>query len=174
MVPTTDGKGYFLVGADGGVFAFGDARFEGSCPGIGGCSSGVSSVMTDASGDGYWVVTYTGNVYAFGDATNYGDPLPTCRMRRRCPRPCASERERLLDSLSDGEVYTYGDAAYLGSPFGQIEFSNPASAIFATSDGGGYWVVTANGTVYAFGDAPNDGDMSAAHLNGPIVAGTGT
>jgi len=27
---TPDGKGYWLVAADGGVFAFGDAPFEGS------------------------------------------------------------------------------------------------------------------------------------------------
>ena len=175
MVPTTDGKGYFLVAADGGVFAFGDATFEGSCPGIGGCSSGVSAVMTDGSGGGYWVVTYTGNVYAFGDATNYGDPavyLPYATQVPSAVRTPSGNSYWIL--FSDGEVYTYGDAAYLGSPFGQVQFSNPASAIFATSDGGGYWVVTANGTVYAFGDAPNDGDISAAHLNGPIVAATGT
>ena len=38
MVPSSDGGGYFMVASDGGVFAFGDAQFEGSCPGIGGCS----------------------------------------------------------------------------------------------------------------------------------------
>ena len=37
MVPTSPVTGYFMVASDGGVFAFGDARFEGSCPGIGGC-----------------------------------------------------------------------------------------------------------------------------------------
>ena len=40
--------------------------------------------------------------------------------------------------LGDGEVFPYGDAANLGSPpsasFGGL---NPATAIFATSDGGG-------------------------------------
>ncbi len=35
VVPTADGKGYFLVGADGGVFTFGDAPFYGSLPGLG-------------------------------------------------------------------------------------------------------------------------------------------
>jgi len=30
MASTPDGGGYWLVGADGGVFAFGDARFDGS------------------------------------------------------------------------------------------------------------------------------------------------
>ena len=32
-----DDNGYFMVASDGGVFAFGDAHFAGSCPGIGGC-----------------------------------------------------------------------------------------------------------------------------------------
>ena len=32
-VPSSDGGGYFMVASDGGVFAFGDARFAGSCPG---------------------------------------------------------------------------------------------------------------------------------------------
>jgi hypothetical protein len=34
--------------------------------------------------------------------------------------------------------------------------------------------VTALGKVSSFGDAPNDGDMSATHLNGPIVAASGS
>ena len=32
MVPTADGKGYWMIGSDGGVFAFGDAGFVGSSP----------------------------------------------------------------------------------------------------------------------------------------------
>jgi hypothetical protein len=36
MVPSIDGGGYFMVAADGGVFAFGDATYAGSCPSIGG------------------------------------------------------------------------------------------------------------------------------------------
>ena len=31
--PTPDGKGYWLIGADGGVFAFGDAVFDGNARG---------------------------------------------------------------------------------------------------------------------------------------------
>ena len=34
LVPTTDDKGYWLIGADGGIFAFGDAPFVGSLPGL--------------------------------------------------------------------------------------------------------------------------------------------
>ncbi|HEX4162141.1 MAG TPA: Ig-like domain-containing protein, partial [Acidimicrobiales bacterium] len=50
MVPSSDGRGYFMVASDGGVFAFGDARFAGSCPGIGGCNGAAVAVMPDASG----------------------------------------------------------------------------------------------------------------------------
>jgi hypothetical protein len=43
-----------MVGADGGVLAFGNARFAGSCPGVGGCAGSAVAVMPDASGNGYW------------------------------------------------------------------------------------------------------------------------
>ncbi len=48
MVPSIDDNGYFMVASDGGVFAFGDAHFAGSCPGIGGCSGTAVAVMPDA------------------------------------------------------------------------------------------------------------------------------
>jgi len=35
MARTPGGDGYWLVGKDGGVFAFGDAPFVGSLPGLG-------------------------------------------------------------------------------------------------------------------------------------------
>ena len=71
IVPSRDGGGYFMVASDGGVFAFGDAPFEGSCPGIGGCA-GAGHVVMPANGNGYWLVTRTGHVYAFGDAPYLG------------------------------------------------------------------------------------------------------
>ena len=64
-----------MVGADGGVFTFGDAKFEGSCPGIGGCPGGAAvAVVPDGTGNGYWVVTAGGYVTAFGDAPSPGEP----------------------------------------------------------------------------------------------------
>jgi hypothetical protein len=39
--PTSDGKGFWLFGADGGVYAFGDALFEGSATGQTGGSPAV-------------------------------------------------------------------------------------------------------------------------------------
>jgi hypothetical protein len=61
----------------------------------------------------------------------------------------------------------------LGSPTGQFGGLNPASAIFTASDGGGYWVASANGSVDNYGDAPSDGSMAGRGLNGSIIAATG-
>jgi hypothetical protein len=173
MVPSSDGGGYFMVASDGGVFAFGDARFEGSCPGIGGCRGAAVAVVPDATGNGYWVVTSTGAVYTFGDATNYGQPGQESSAVTSATATSDGGGYWILDGA--GQVFPFGNAASLGSmPAGSAGGFNPASAIFATSDGGGYWVVTAQGKVSSFGDAPSDGDMSGTHLNGPIVAASGS
>jgi hypothetical protein len=171
MVPSADGGGYFMVGSDGGVFAFGDAKFEGSCPGIGGCAGAAVAVMPDASGNGYWLVTSTGDIYTFGDATYYGAPGPQSVPVTSAVRTPDGKGYWIL--FSNGAVSGYGDASNLGGPLGAVGGANLASAIFTTSDGGGYWVASANGAVYPYGDAPNDGSMAGQHLNAPIIAGTG-
>ncbi len=173
MVPSSDGGGYFMVASDGGVFAFGDAKFEGSCPGIGGCLGTAVAVMPDATGNGYWVVTSSGSVYPFGDAVDHGQPGPGGGSITSAVATPNGGGYWILNSA--GTVFAYGNAEFLGSPpAGSAGGFNPASAIFDTSDGGGYWVVTAAGKVSAFGDAPGDGDMSSTHLNGSIVAAYGT
>ncbi len=171
MVPSIDDNGYFMVGSDGGVFAFGDAHFAGSCPGIGGCSGAAVAVMPDHSGNGYWLVTATGNVYTFGDAPYLGSPGHGT-VTSAVPTP---DGKGYWILLSNGQVFGYGDAANnLGSPASSnFSGADAATAVFATSDGGGYWVSSALGAVFNFGDAPNDGGMSGTHLNGSIIAGTG-
>jgi YVTN family beta-propeller protein len=171
MVPTVDGGGYFMVASDGGVFAFGDARFEGSCPGIGGCSGPVVAVVPDATGNGYWVVTQTGNVYTFGDAPYLGGPGPNGAPVTSAVRTWDGHGYWIL--RGDGTVGAYGDARAFGGPTGSVGQLNPATAIFADSDSGGYWVADAEGGVFAYGDAPSDGSMAGTHLNGAIIAGTG-
>jgi hypothetical protein len=171
MVPSSDGGGYFMVASDGGVFAFGDAKFAGSCPGIGGCSGAAVAVMPDASGNGYWMVTATGHVYAFGDAGYYGAPASPSAPVTSAHRTPDGKGYWIL--LSNGAVASYGDAGSFGSPAGALGGSDPATAIFPTSDGAGYWVTSALGKVFNYGDAPRQGDMSGQRLNGSIVAAAG-
>ncbi len=172
MVPSGDGGGYFMVAADGGVFAFGDARFEGSCPGIGGCSGAAVAVMPDANQNGYWLVTATGHVYSFGDAASRGAPGPQSSVITSAARTPSGNGYWMVDG--NGQIFGYGDA----TPFGQLPTNStggldPATAIFTTSDGGGGWISSALGQVFTLGDAPSDGDMAGTHLNGPIIAGSG-
>jgi hypothetical protein len=171
MVPSSDGGGYFMVASDGGVFAFGDARFAGSCPGIGGCSGTAVGVVPDASGNGYWLITQSGSVYAFGDAPFYGAPGNQGSPVTSAVRTADGGGYWVL--LANGAVYAYGDAASRGGPVGSVGGIDPASAIFSDADGGGYWVASAAGAVFAYGDAPNDGSMAGNHLNGSIIAATG-
>jgi hypothetical protein len=169
IVPSADGGGYFMVASDGGVFAFGDAKFAGSCPSIGGCSGTAVTVMRDASGNGYWLVTATGHVYSFGDAAYHGAPGPQTSPVTSAVRTPDGGGYWIL--FANGAIAAYGDAPSLGAPVDAA--GGRAAAIFTTSDGGGYWVSSATGTVFAYGDAVNDGDLAGHALNGSIVAGVG-
>lgn len=69
-VRTNDG-GRLLLGADGGVFAYGTGFFN-SLPGIGVhldlTKTYACSILPTAGNKGYWVLTTDGAVFTFGDA----------------------------------------------------------------------------------------------------------
>ena len=71
MAPTPDGGGYWLVGNDGGVFSFGDARFFGS---MGGKTLNRPIVAMSGTPDngGDWLVASDGGIFSFGDARFFG------------------------------------------------------------------------------------------------------
>jgi hypothetical protein len=171
MVPTFTGHGYFMVASDGGVFAFGDAEFEGSCPGIGGCAGSAVSVMPDHTGNGYWLVTNLGAVYAFGDAAYYGGPKPASVPVVDAVATANGQGYWLL--YANGVVANFGDATNFGAPAGYVNGFNPATTIFPTIDNQGYWVASARGDVFAYGDSPYLGSMAAAGLNGEIIGAFG-
>ena len=136
MVPSSDGGGYFMVASDGGVFAFGDAKFAGSCPGIGGCSGAAVAVMPDASGNGYWLVTAPATSTPSVTPPYYGAPGP-----QSVP---VTSAVRTPDGAGYWILFANGQVVRLRrrrrprqsrpAHFGGF---NPATAIFATSDGGG-------------------------------------
>lgn len=73
---TSTGKGYWLVGADGGVFNFGDAPFFGSCytlnfTGLHGTKplpKPVCSIAKLPDDLGYWLLAQDGTIFNFGAA----------------------------------------------------------------------------------------------------------
>lgn len=72
---TSTGKGYWIFAADGGVFAYGDARFKGSLPGNGiKPVQGITGADVTPTDNGYWLLGGDGGVFTFGDAPFLGAP----------------------------------------------------------------------------------------------------
>jgi hypothetical protein len=155
------GGGYWLLGADGGVFAFGAARYVGSVtqPGDGGDTFAPFVALSATSdGGGYFESSSNGVAFGFGDEHNAdGDAvtIPT---------------GPLGDAISGIALTTTDDAAWFVNVAGAVFSSNgaqppllgslegvsptaPIVGMAATADGGGYWLVGADGGVFAFGNA---------------------
>ncbi|HUC14632.1 MAG TPA: G1 family glutamic endopeptidase [Acidimicrobiales bacterium] len=179
IVPTPDGKGYLMVAKDGGVFAFGDAHFEGSCASIGGCNAPAVAVVPDATGGGYWLLLSNCDMVAFGNAPKIADR--NCESSAVADQLVATSAARTPDGrgywvlLDNGTTFPEGDAKLLGSWDSKkmTTTRNRAVAIVPTADGGGAWVVLANGVVDPFGDAPTLGDLAGTPLSAPITAAAG-
>jgi hypothetical protein len=60
---------------------------------------------------------------------------------------------------SDGGIFSFGDAPFLGSSAGT---PNTSVGMAATPDGGGYWLVSNAGKVNNYGNAPALGDLPLA------------
>ena len=71
MAATPDGKGYWLVASDGGIFTFGDAGFYGS-EGAAPLQAPVVGMAATADGKGYWLVASDGGIFTFGHAAFSG------------------------------------------------------------------------------------------------------
>jgi hypothetical protein len=182
MVRSVDNGGYFMVAADGGVFAFGDAKFAGSCPGIGGCSGTAVAVVPTRNADGgYWVVTSTGNVYGFGVPSDgqpgpQSSPITSATLSYNTSNVGYAGGYYILDA--NGQVFPYGNAdpSWGSVPAGQAGGSNPATAIathtYLGQSDAGVWVASANGTVFGLGVA-SLGGMNGTNLNGRIIAMAG-
>jgi hypothetical protein len=179
IVPTADGKGYLMVAKDGGVFAFGDAHYEGSCASIGGCDAPAVAVVPDATGSGYWLLLSNCDMVPFGDAPKIADG--NCETSAAAKKLVATSAARTPDGrgywvlLNNGTTFPEGDAKLLGSWDAKqtTTTDDPAVAIVPTADGGGAWVVLANGIVDPFGDAPSLGDLSGTPPSAPITAAAG-
>jgi hypothetical protein len=77
-VASTSGHGYYLLDANGQVFAYGDAlKAGGLSAGAASGSDPASAIFTTDDGLGYWIVTALGKVQPFGDAPFEGDMSTT-------------------------------------------------------------------------------------------------
>jgi hypothetical protein len=183
MAGTPDGRGYWVLNGDtGAIYPFGDAGFFGDPAAT---FAGESrefvpnslAIVATPTGKGYWTLeaglSGLGSVMAFGDAAFFGDTVSQKLPHVAEPVGLAASADGkgywIVDS--DGGVFSFGDAPFLGSMGGR-RLNAPIVGIAATPDGKGYYLAAADGGVFAFGDAIFSGSMGGTRLNAPVVGMT--
>ena len=120
---TPDGKGLYLVGADGKVYnLLGDGVLQGDASGVP-LNAPIVGMAVDPATGGYWLVGKDGGVFSYG-APFFGS---TGSLRLNKP---VTAMESTGDgggywfTATDGGVFSYGDAQFEGST-GSIVLNQP-------------------------------------------------
>jgi GH25 family lysozyme M1 (1,4-beta-N-acetylmuramidase) len=167
MAATPDGSGYWLVGSDGGVFAYGSAGFFGSLGGKA-LNAPIVGIAAAPDGKGYWLVGSDGGVFAFGSAAFFGSMGGTKLNAPIVGIAAAPDGRGYWLVAADGGVFSFGSAGFHGS-MGGTKLNAPIVGMAAAPDGRGYWLVAADGGVFSFGSAGFHGSMGGTKLNAPVV-----
>ncbi len=160
--------GYLLSAADGGIFAFGNAVFDGSMGGQP-LNQPMVGMAPTADHGGYWQVAADGGIFSFGDAHFYGSTggmqlnKPVVGM---APTPVGGGYWLVA---SDGGIFSFGDAHFYGST-GSINLVQPVVGMAPTPDGAGYWLVASDGGIFTFGDATFEGSLAGTSATAGTVA----
>jgi hypothetical protein len=166
-VASPDGKGYLVASADGGVFASGDARYEGSLGNLM-LNGPIVAMAGTPSGGGYWLGAVDGGVFSFGDAQYFGS-MGAVHLNQPIVGMAATPTGKGYWMVAaDGGIFSFGDAQYFGS-MGAVRLNQPIVGMAATPTGKGYWLVAADGGIFSFGDANFQGSLAAQDLPDPVV-----
>src|SRR5581483_5027731 len=101
--------GYWLVGSDGGIFAYGSADFAGST-GATRLARPIVGLAAAPSGLGYWLAASDGGVFAFGGAGFFGS-TGALRLAQPIVGMAATPTGKGYWLVArDGGVFAFGDA----------------------------------------------------------------
>ena len=167
VASTPDGLGYWAVASDGGIFAFGNAPFEGSTGAIH-LNAPIVGMAATSDGGGYWLVASDGGIFAFGDAVFLGSMGGRPLNQPIVGMAATASGHGYWLVASDGGIFAFGDAVFLGSMGGR-PLNEPVVGMAATPSGDGYWMTASDGGIFAFGDASFEGSLGGTPLNEPIV-----
>ncbi len=158
LAPIPGDLGYWVATANGKVFAYGNARQLASLSPIRlRRGESVVAIVASPSGQGYWLVTSLGRIFAFGDATHW--PAANTHGARVVAAQGSGSVNGLWLLTSTGSVIARGKlAAYGGIPPASLGHSLPVG-LAPTADGKGYWIATAAGRVFSFGNARYEGGV---------------
>jgi hypothetical protein len=155
-------SGYWMLGADGRVYGFGDARTFGNAPGP------AVAITVRRDGTGYWITDAAGTVTAFGSARSHGGRPGLRRGERVTTLSATATGAGYWLFTNRGRVFAFGDA-HTYSDMSAAHLNRPIIASVATPTGHGYYLVGSDGGVFAFGDAHFRGSTGALRLNKPVV-----
>jgi sugar lactone lactonase YvrE len=168
VAPATPGQsGYWMLGADGKVYGFGDAHPMGDASAN--LPGGTKATHIEPTPDyqGYWIVNDAGNVYAYGDAKPFGNASGLAAGERVTSLSATPSGTGYWLFTTKGRVFPFGDAV----SFGDLATTNLNGAIqssIPTPTGKGYFMVGSDGGVFAFGDAVFHGSTGNMKLNQPV------
>jgi hypothetical protein len=161
-------SGYWMVGRDGRVYAFGEVVRYGDPAGALGSARAVDIEATPSAG-GYWVLDDQGAIRAYGDAVHHG----SVRAGQFRPGETATSISVTRSGAgywvftTAGRVFTFGDAAFLGD-MASGRLNGPVLDSVATPTGKGYYMVASDGGIFTFGDAVFAGSMGGKPLNAGV------
>jgi hypothetical protein len=164
---TPDGRGFWVVFADGGVLSYGDATWYGDM-GTSPLNAPMTGIAATPDGHGYWLLGADGGVFSFGDAHFWGS---TGNLRLNAPAlqieaPTGAPGYWFV--ARDGGVFSFGGAPFWGST-GGLRLAAPVVGMAANPSGSGYWLVAADGGTFSFGDVGFFGSMGGKPLAAPVV-----
>ncbi len=112
--PSPAGKGYWLVGSDGGIYSFGDAKFYGSMGGKH-LNKPIVGMATTPGGHGYWEVASDGGIFSFGTAKFYGSMGGKHLNKPIVAMATTPGGHGYWEVASDGGIFSFGTAKFHGS-----------------------------------------------------------
>ena len=155
------------VASDGGIFAFGNAKFYGSMGGMP-LNKPIVGMAATPTGGGYWEVASDGGIFAFGNAQYYGSMGGKPLDKPIVGIAATPTGGGYWEVASDGGIFAFGNAQFYGSMGGKT-LNAPIVGIAATPTGKGYWEAASDGGIFAFGTAAFHGSEGGKTLNAPIV-----
>jgi hypothetical protein len=167
VIPAAIKAGYWMVGADGKVFSFGDAGHFGNAALAAG--SAAADLEPTPSGNGYWIVTDKGAVTTHGDAASFGAPAAGSLVKGETVTSLSATPtgRGYWIFTSRGRAMNFGDAAFYGD-MAKVTLNGPVLDSIPTTSGQGYYMVASDGGIFAFGDAKFYGSMGGKPLNKPV------